>query len=135
MSEAPKLLDRVRAEVRARHYSRRTEEAYTLWIRRYILFHNKRHPSSMGGDEVNAFLTKLAVEDNVSASTQARAPKGLSTKRRCRKGYGTRSGGRGSRSGRRVTHFATLSRRTCWSAARTSGQCRNCSATGMWPPR
>ncbi len=70
MSESPKLLDRVRAEIRARHYSRRTEEAYTLWIRRYILFHNKRHPSSMGGDEVNAFLTKLTVEDNVSASTQ-----------------------------------------------------------------
>jgi len=73
MSESPKLLDRVRAEIRARHYSRRTEEAYTLWIRRYILFHNKRHPSSMGGDEVNAFLTKLAVEDNVSASIQGQA--------------------------------------------------------------
>lgn len=73
MSEPPKLLDRVRAEVGARHYSRRTEEAYVLWIRRYILFHNKRHPSSMGADEVNAFLTKLAVEDNVSASTQGQA--------------------------------------------------------------
>ncbi len=59
----------------------------------------------------------------------------ISTKRRCRKGYGTRSGGQGSRSARRVIHFGTLSRRICWSAARTSGRCRNCSATGMWPPR
>ena len=63
----------MRAEIRLRHYSRRTEEAYVLWIRRYILFHNKRHPSAMGGDEVNTFLTKLAVEDNVSASTQGQA--------------------------------------------------------------
>ena len=73
MSEPPRLLDRVRAEIRTRHYSRRTEEAYVLWIRRFILFHNKRHPSSMGGDEVNAFVSKLAVEDNVSAATQGQA--------------------------------------------------------------
>jgi hypothetical protein len=57
----PKLLDRVRAALRARHYSRRTEQAYAGWIRRFILFHHKRHPSSMGAEEVNAFLTRLAV--------------------------------------------------------------------------
>lgn len=71
--QRPKLLDRVRAAVRARHYSRRTEEAYVMWIKRYILFHNKRHPSSMGADEANGFLSSLAVADSVSASTQNQA--------------------------------------------------------------
>jgi integron integrase len=73
MPDGPKLLDRVRAAIRARHYSRRTEETYVGWIKRFILFHGKRHPSSMGGDEVNAFLTDLAVEGNVAASTQGQA--------------------------------------------------------------
>jgi site-specific recombinase XerD len=69
----PKLLDRVRAALRARHYSRRTEQAYAGWIRRFILFHHKRHPSSMGAEEVNAFLTRLAVDGKVTASTQNQA--------------------------------------------------------------
>jgi integron integrase len=69
----PKLLDRVRNAARARHYSERTEEAYVLWIRRFILFHDKRHPSAMGVEEVNAFLSHLAVEQNVAASTQNQA--------------------------------------------------------------
>jgi integron integrase len=69
----PKLLDRVRNLCRARHYSRRTEEAYVLWIRRYILFHGKRHPSSMGGDDVNAFIGSLATDLQVSVSTQNQA--------------------------------------------------------------
>ncbi|MFO0193828.1 MAG: integron integrase, partial [Pseudanabaena sp.] len=56
-----------------KHYSYRTEEAYVQWIRRFILFHNKRHPSEMDGDEVNAFLTHLAVNENVAASTQNQA--------------------------------------------------------------
>jgi integron integrase len=73
MNKAPKLLDRVSAALRARHYSQRTEEAYVMWIKRFILFHNKRHPASMGGEEVNAFLTSLAVDDHVSASTQNQA--------------------------------------------------------------
>jgi integron integrase len=73
MSPPPKLLDRVHNALRARHYSGRTEEAYVMWIRRFILFHGKRHPSSMGGEEVNAFLTSLAVDDHVSASTQNQA--------------------------------------------------------------
>jgi integron integrase len=73
MAEAPKLLDRVRTAIRVRHYSPRTEEAYVMWIRRFILFHGKRHPSAMGADEVNAFLSHLAVEQTVSASTQNQA--------------------------------------------------------------
>lgn len=73
MGEPPRLLPRVYAALRARHYSRRTEEAYVGWIKRFIFFHGKRHPASMGGEEVNAFLTHLAVEGNVSAPTQNQA--------------------------------------------------------------
>ena len=69
----PRLLDRVREALRARHYSRRTEEAYIAWIRRYIFFHGKRHPAEMGGPEVTRFLTALAVERRVAASTQNQA--------------------------------------------------------------
>ncbi|HVS31786.1 MAG TPA: integron integrase [Thermoanaerobaculia bacterium] len=72
-AEPPKLLDRVRAAVRARHYSPRTEETYVLWIRRFILFHGKRHPSAMGAVEVNAFLSSLATEKHVAAATQNQA--------------------------------------------------------------
>jgi hypothetical protein len=60
----PRLLDRVRATIRARHYSRRTEKAYVAWIRRFILFHHKRHPTEMGGAEVTQFLSALATEDD-----------------------------------------------------------------------
>ncbi len=70
---APKLLDRVRQAIRARHYSRRTESAYVDWIRRYILFHRKRHPSEMGASEITRFLTWLASDRRVSASTQNQA--------------------------------------------------------------
>ena len=73
MDKPPKLLDRLRAAIRVRHYSRRTEEAYLMWTRRFILFHGKRHPSSMAADEVNAFLSHLAVDRSVSASTQNQA--------------------------------------------------------------
>ena len=69
----PKLLDRVRAAVRARHYSPRTEATYVMWIRRFILFHGKRHPSAMGADEVNAFLSSLAVDGSVAAAKQNQA--------------------------------------------------------------
>ena len=68
-----RLLDRVRMAVRVRHYSRRTEKAYVGWIRRFILFHAKRHPAEMGAPEVTAFLSSLAVRDHVSASTQNQA--------------------------------------------------------------
>lgn len=73
----PKLLDRLRAEIRLRHYSIRTEEAYVDWARRFILFHGKRHPQEMGADEVSAFLSYLASERNVSASTQNQAKSAL----------------------------------------------------------
>lgn len=73
MSNPPKLLDRMADVLRTRHYSDRTREAYVAWVRRFILFHNKRHPSSMGGDEVNAYLTALATRDHVSAATQNQA--------------------------------------------------------------
>ena len=71
--EPPKLLDRVRGAIRARHYSPRTEETYVMWIRRFILFHGKRHPASMGADEVNAFLSSLALDARVAAATQNQA--------------------------------------------------------------
>ena len=69
----PKLLDRVRQAIRTRHYSARTEEAYVMWIKRYIFFHNKRHPASMDAEHVNAFLSHLATDLHVSASTQNQA--------------------------------------------------------------
>jgi integron integrase len=73
----PRLLDRVRQALRARHMSRRTEEAYVAWIRRYIFYHHKRHPAEMGAPEVTKFLTSLAVEGHVAASTQNQALSGL----------------------------------------------------------
>lgn len=69
----PKLLDRVRDAIRARHYSRRTEVAYVTWIRRYIGFHQMAHPSRLGTDHISAFLTWLATTRHVSASTQNQA--------------------------------------------------------------
>ncbi|MBN1957888.1 MAG: integron integrase [Desulfuromonadales bacterium] len=68
----PKLLDQMRESMRVRHYRKRTEETYCQWVRRYILF-QKRHPKDMGEEEINAFLTHLAVKDKVSASTQNQA--------------------------------------------------------------
>jgi Phage integrase, N-terminal SAM-like domain len=65
----PKLLDRVRATMRLNRYSPRTEEAYVDWIKRFIRFHRIRHPQEMGADEVKAFLSHLATEMNVAAST------------------------------------------------------------------
>lgn len=72
-SNKPRLLDLVRERCRVKHYSIRTEKRYVDWIRRFILFHSKRHPSEMGAVEVEAFLTHLAVNGNVAASTQNQA--------------------------------------------------------------
>lgn len=69
----PRLLDQVRMVVRALHYSLRTEDAYVGWVRRFILFHGKRHPRDLGADEINQFLTDLAVQGHVAASTQNQA--------------------------------------------------------------
>ncbi len=65
-----KLLDQVRDVLRRKHYAIRTEQAYLAWIKRFILFHHKRHPQEMGVPEIEAFLTHLAVQENVAASTQ-----------------------------------------------------------------
>jgi integrase len=70
---SPKLLDRVRWHLRLKHYSIRTEQAYVDWIRRFILFNHKRHPNEMGEKEITRFLTHLAVEKSVAASTQNQA--------------------------------------------------------------
>ncbi len=71
--QPPKLLDQVRDRLRLKHYSIRTETQYVQWIRRFILFHDKRHPKDMGVAELEAFLTHLAVEGRVAASTQNQA--------------------------------------------------------------
>jgi len=72
-SPSPKLLDLVRQAIRRKHYSIRTEDAYVNWIRRFILFHNKRHPDQMGKLEIESFLTDLAINGKVAASTQNQA--------------------------------------------------------------
>jgi len=72
-SRAPRLLDQVRAAIRVHGYSRRTEKAYVAWVRRFVRFHGVRHPRELGETEVSAFLTYLAVERSVSASTQNQA--------------------------------------------------------------
>ncbi len=73
VASSPRLLDRVRWHLRVKHYSIRTEQAYVDWIRRYILFHRKRHPNEMGEKEITEFLTHLAVKKHVAASTQNQA--------------------------------------------------------------
>jgi integron integrase len=70
---AKKLLDLVRDEIRYRHYSIRTEQAYVQWIKRFIIFHNKKHPAQMGAKEIKEYLTYLAVKQSVSSSTQNQA--------------------------------------------------------------
>lgn len=74
MEKPPKkLLEQVRDVIRLKHYFYQTEKSYINWIKRYILFHKKRHPQKMGGKEIEEFLTYLAVEENVAASTQNQA--------------------------------------------------------------
>jgi len=72
-SRAPKLLEQLRGRIRVKHYSIRTEQAYVQWTKRYLFFHGMRHPAEMGRPEVESFLTALAVERNVTASTQNQA--------------------------------------------------------------
>ena len=72
-AKPPKLLDQVRERLRLKHYSIRAEQQYVQWVRRFILFHDKRHPVEMGAAEVEAFLTHLAVEGKVAAATQNQA--------------------------------------------------------------
>ena len=70
MEPSTRLLDQMRHVMRLKHMSLRTENAYVSWVRRFILFHDKRHPIDMGADEIRAFLTHLAVHGRVAASTQ-----------------------------------------------------------------
>jgi integron integrase len=77
VSHAPRLLDHLRACIRAKHYSIRTEDAYADWVRRFVLHFDKRHPREMGSSEVERFLSWLAVEGRVSASTQNQAKSAL----------------------------------------------------------
>lgn len=69
----PKLLEQLRSELRYRHYAYQTEKSYLAWVKQYVIFHNKRHPGEMGGEQIKAFLTHLAVKRNVAASTQNQA--------------------------------------------------------------
>ena len=71
--QSPRLLDRVRNVIRCKHYSIRTEQSYVDWIKRYIYFHNKRHPKDMGESHISDFLTYLAVKKKVASSTQNQA--------------------------------------------------------------
>jgi integron integrase len=72
-SDPPRLLDQLRAAIRTKHYSRRTEEAYTRWVVRFVRFHSLRHPRELGPEEIQAFLSHLAVRRQVAASTQNQA--------------------------------------------------------------
>ena len=73
------MLDRVRHAIRVKHYSMRTEEAYVQWIRRFIVFHGKRHPQELGREAVEAFLTCLAVDGKVAAAPRIRRSMRLSS--------------------------------------------------------
>jgi site-specific recombinase XerD len=66
----PKLLDQIRSVIRFKHFSIRTEDSFIHWIKRFILFHNKRHPLEMSEQEIRQFLSHLAADENVAASTQ-----------------------------------------------------------------
>ena len=77
LTQSPRLLDQVRGKIRLKHYSIRTEEAYVDWIKRFVLHFDKRHPSEMGAREVEEFLTHLAVQGRVAASTQNQAKSAL----------------------------------------------------------
>jgi hypothetical protein len=70
MTQPPRLLDRVRQAIRLKHFSLKTEKSYLYYIKDFILFHNKRHPREMGVEEIRAYLSHLAIERNVAASTQ-----------------------------------------------------------------
>ena len=77
LASPPRLLDQVRARIRFKHYSIRTEQTYVDWIKRFVRHFGKRHPREMGADEVQAFLSSLAVEGRVAASTQNQAKSAL----------------------------------------------------------
>ena len=81
-----KLLDRVRWHLRVKRYSIRTEKAYLDWIRRFILFHEKRHPAEMGEEEIAAFLSHLAIDSHVAQATQSSPREAVRAGRSSRQG-------------------------------------------------
>ena len=83
LTDGRRLLDRMGEALQARHYSPRTAEAYRGWVKRFVFFHGLRHPAEMGESEINAFLTHLAVNEKVSASTQNQALSALLFLYRC----------------------------------------------------
>jgi len=146
----PRLLDRMRQVLRTKHYAYSTEQAYVQWARRYILFHDKRHPQEMGGPEIESFLTHLAVEGRVSASTQTQAL----CQKNCRDvqervalvGITSTKVLSAMRSNlppvvldcsneSLAMHFDILLQRIFSNRVPTSAQCRNYWATKTFPPR
>ena len=75
--KSPKLADRIREVIRLKHYSLRTEKSYLSWIKRYMLYHHMRHPREMGIEEIESFLSHLAIDRKVSSSTQNQALKSI----------------------------------------------------------
>jgi len=73
MQDSPRLMEQLRGKLRYKHYALATERAYCYWVKRFIFFHNKRHPRDMGGQDIASFLTNLAVEENVAVATQNQA--------------------------------------------------------------
>jgi site-specific recombinase XerD len=136
VAQPPRLLDQVRAALRVRRYSRRTEKAYVGWIRRFVIFSGKRHPRQMGKAEITRFLSYLAVRRKVSASTQNQALSALLFLYRVVLGIELDwldevvRARRGSQSPRAATRCVTRSPRTCWRPGRTSGPSRSCLVTG-----
>ena len=133
--EKPKLLDQVRNRCRLKHMALSTEKQYVNWIRRYILFHHKRHPLEMGKEEVGAFLTHLAVEGHVVScfpvpnlrSTRAAALGGaiISIRRICKTLWAVSYGSCKSKSSLAATLFVIPSPPIYWPTALISAQCKS----------
>jgi site-specific recombinase XerD len=136
-----KLLDQARDTIRTRHMSYRTEQAYLYWMKKFILFHQKRHPLEMGGVEVSQFLTFLATKKQVSASTQNQAFAALLFLCRevLKKEFGWLENVERAKKPSRLPVVFTKDevrkiihlRPTCSKTGMTFGRCRNCSATRM----
>lgn len=144
MGQPPKkLLQQASDKLRIKHYSIRTEKSYVSWMRRYILFHDKRHPKEMGRNEIEAFLTHLAVNREVSASTQNQAFNALLFLYREVLGVEIDGPIQSVRAKRSQKVPTVMSREeasrvikaldgTHGLMAMTSAQCRNCSGIMIW---
>jgi hypothetical protein len=140
--QKPRLLDQVRQAIQRRHYSDKTEKAYIHWIKRYIFFHNKRHPGEMGEAEIGRFLTALATTLKVSASTQNQAlnallflykevlNKQIGFVRRCTREASASLSGRANSAGNSVDSRASRRRRLAYGYAALRG---GAAADGVSP--